>query len=69
MMMMIMIIMIMITMIIGAVTITIASFFVLIPEIASRISNGFWICLVCVIIRRDNSSSSFSMGYQRLEFI
>jgi len=51
----------------GAVTITIASFFVLIPEIASRISNGFWICLVTVIIRRDNSSSSFSMGYQRLE--
>jgi uncharacterized membrane protein YgaE (UPF0421/DUF939 family) len=56
-----------ILMIQGAVTITIASFFVLIPQIADKISNGFWICLVCVIIRRDNSSSSFSMGYQRLE--
>jgi hypothetical protein len=47
---------------IGALTISITSLFIVLPALSQYVPNGFWICLVCVIIRRDNASSSFSIG-------
>ena len=50
-----------------SLSVTITSFFLLLPALRQIYPNSFWAILVVILIRQDNTSSSFLTGYQRLE--
>jgi hypothetical protein len=50
-----------------ATAIVLTSLLVVIPYLADRQQNGLWAVVVITLIRQDNTSSSFLVGYQRLE--
>jgi uncharacterized membrane protein YgaE (UPF0421/DUF939 family) len=50
-----------------SLSVTITSFFLLLPGLRTIYPNSFWAILVVILIRQDNTSSSFLTGYQRLE--
>ena len=50
-----------------SLSVTITSFFLLLPGLRTVYPNSFWAILVVILIRQDNTSSSFLTGYQRLE--
>ena len=50
-----------------SLSVTITSFFLLLPALRHIYPNSFWAILVVILIRQDNTSSSFLTGYQRLE--
>jgi hypothetical protein len=50
-----------------AVSMTLTSTLVLVDSLREQIPNGFWATTVIALIRQDNTSSSFLIGFQRVE--
>lgn len=50
-----------------ALSATLLSLFVVLPKMHEKYPYGLWAAVVMMLIRQDNSSSSFHTGYQRIE--
>ena len=50
-----------------ALACTMTSFFILLQQLAAPVPNSLWAILVVILVRQENTSSSFLTGYQRLE--
>ena len=50
-----------------SLAVTITSLFLLVNQLQSAYQNSLWAILVVILIRQENTSSSFLTGYQRLE--
>ena len=51
----------------SSLAVVITSLFILIDQLQNSYQNGLWAVLVVILIRQENTSSSFLTGYQRLE--
>lgn len=50
-----------------ALAVTVTSFFALLQQLSDSSQNSLWAILVVILVRQENTSSSFLTGYQRLE--
>lgn len=50
-----------------ALAVTVTSFFALLQQLSDQSQNSLWAILVVILVRQENTSSSFLTGYQRLE--
>ena len=46
---------------------TLTSFFIFLNQLGNPLPNSLWAVLVVILVRQENTSSSFLTGYQRLE--
>ena len=50
-----------------ALACTLTSFFIFLSQLGNPLPNSLWAVLVVILVRQENTSSSFLTGYQRLE--
>jgi Fusaric acid resistance protein-like len=50
-----------------ALAVTVTSLFALLQQLSDASQNSLWAILVVILVRQENTSSSFLTGYQRLE--
>jgi Fusaric acid resistance protein-like len=50
-----------------ALAVTVTSLFALLQQLSDSSQNSLWAILVVILVRQENTSSSFLTGYQRLE--